>query len=122
MDVNGAIWLHEAAWYDLVDSVQQLIKAGCKKLLFDTNKKGQSVLHYTSDENRVQVAWLLIEAGGKKLLLMTDNKWFSVLGGKELLFKSDLKVSQRFTWLHSTVMKESQRMLWKREARSLCFL
>ena len=34
VDVNGHTSLHEVAGYGLVDSVQQLIKAGGKKLLF----------------------------------------------------------------------------------------
>ena len=76
-DDNGFTLLHDAACYGLVDSVQQLIKAGGKKLLFATNKDGRSALHYAYDH--VEASRLLIEAGGKMLLLMTD------LGGHSAL-------------------------------------
>ena len=69
---DGATLLHLAAGSGLVDSVQQLMKAGGKKLLFATNKYGLSALQYASFRDRVEAMWLLIEAGGKKLLRMTD--------------------------------------------------
>ena len=71
-DTLCAKFLDGAARYGLVDSVQQLIKAGGKKLLFATNKHGHSALHHASIHDRVEAARLLIEDGGKKLLLMTD--------------------------------------------------
>ena len=64
--------LHGAAGYGLVDYVQQLIKAGSKKLLFATDKNGRSALHYASFDNCVEAARLLIKEGGTKLLLMID--------------------------------------------------
>ena len=48
--------LHEAAWYGLVDSVQQLIKAGGKKLLLVYSTYGRSALHYASLSDRVEEA------------------------------------------------------------------
>ena len=59
--------------------MQQLIKAGGKKLLFATNMGGWSALHYDSNYGRVEAAQLLIEAGGKKLLFMTDGHGNSAL-------------------------------------------
>ena len=62
-DVDGATFLHYAACHGLVDSVQQLIKAGGKKLLFAaTNKYGLSALHCASHADRLEAARLLIEA------------------------------------------------------------
>ena len=45
-NVSGHTLLHWAAYYGLVDPVQQLIKAGGKKLLLATDMYGQSASQY----------------------------------------------------------------------------
>ena len=70
MDDDNDTMLHEAASFGLVDSVQQLIKAGGRKLLFATSKDRLSALHYATVHASVKVARLLIEAGGKSYFFL----------------------------------------------------
>ena len=74
-ELKGLTLLHTAARFGFVDSVQQLIKAGGKEVLFATYKDGFTVLHFASISDRpgAEVILLLIKAGGKKLPFMTDS-------------------------------------------------
>ena len=59
---DGTTLLHVAAQCGLMDSVQQLIKAGGKKLLFATDMNG-----------REAAAQILINVGGRELIFTTEN-------------------------------------------------